>query len=230
MITTTEKTTDTALIRRFLTRTLSEDAVIDHVTDAVFTNVVQGNRDPAALAEDLPVCIRQTLDAATDADWQAVAAGLIADALELEAEAGHGSASAAGEPTSAAEPQARATAAEPPARPLRFIDYNRQRHAQHSPIAGGGEFMIGDYLEGGGTGPDGEFKITLSDLGGYPGRPRVAFDPHLGVFCDGIGALRRAVEAGLLDALIPVEGREEFARRLLAIGIIDASDEPLPAA
>lgn len=33
--------------------------------------------------------------------------------------------------------------------------------------------------------------------------------------------------AGILDILGPVGSREEFARRLIAIGIVDRSDAPL---
>lgn len=112
-----------------------------------------------------------------------------------------------------------------PKAPLRFIDHHRQRYAGKVPIAEAGEFIIGSYMEDGGLDEDGEFKITLIEL--TIGR-RWALHPHLEAFGDGNGALRRAIEAGLLDALRPVGSREEFARRLLAIGMVDGSDEPLP--
>ncbi len=35
------------------------------------------------------------------------------------------------------------------------------------------------------------------------------------------------IDAGILDVLGPVGSREEFARRLIAIGIVDRSDAPL---
>jgi hypothetical protein len=42
--------------------------------------------------------------------------------------------------------------------------------------------------------------------------------------------LRRGIDAGLLDVLGPVNSRDEFARRLLAIGLVDRSDTPPPEA
>ena len=51
--------------------------------------------------------------------------------------------------------------------------------------------------------------------------------PHLEVFGDGKAALRDAIETGILDVLGPVTCPEEFARRLVAIGIVDRSDAPL---
>ncbi|MBN9624210.1 MAG: hypothetical protein J0H06_14895, partial [Actinobacteria bacterium] len=57
---------------------------------------------------------------------------------------------------------------------------------------------------------------------------RWSLNPHLEAFGDGDGALLRAIDAGILDALGPVASRDEFARRLLAMGMIDDSDEPLP--
>ena len=38
-------------------------------------------------------------------------------------------------------------------------------------------------------------------------------------------ALRDAIDAGILDVLGPVASPDEFARRLIAIGIVDRSDE-----
>ncbi len=58
----------------------------------------------------------------------------------------------------------------------------------------------------------------------------MALTPRLETFGDGNGALQRALDAGLLEALGPVAGREAFARRLLALGILDRSDNPLPCA
>jgi hypothetical protein len=51
--------------------------------------------------------------------------------------------------------------------------------------------------------------------------------PHLEVFGDGKVALRDAIETGILDLLGLVTCPEEFARRLVAIGIVDRSDAPL---
>jgi len=39
--------------------------------------------------------------------------------------------------------------------------------------------------------------------------------------------LRDAIDAGILDILGPVSRPEEFARRLIAIGIVDRSDASL---
>lgn len=73
------------------------------------------------------------------------------------------------------------------------------------------------------------------DFGGGPltlvelhGDRRWRLYPHLEVFGEGIRALRRGIDAGLLDVLRPlVSSRDEFGRRLLAIGLIDRSHNPL---
>jgi hypothetical protein len=109
--------------------------------------------------------------------------------------------------------------------PLGFYDHHRQRYAGKVPIPEAGEFMIGDYTGEGTVGRDGEFKITLVEL---HGDRRWRLYPHLEVFGDGVRALRRAIDAGLLDLLGPVNSRAEFARRLLAIELVDRSDHPLP--
>lgn len=109
--------------------------------------------------------------------------------------------------------------------PLRFIDHHRLRYVGDLPLAGEGMFIIGTRADDGGLGEDGEFRVTLVRLTHAP-RPRGLY-PRVEAFGDGAGALRRAVEAGLLDALDAVGSREEFSRRLLAIGMVDGSDEPL---
>lgn len=111
--------------------------------------------------------------------------------------------------------------------PLRFYDHHRQRYAEKVPIPEAGEFQIGDYTEEGTVGADGEFKITLVEL---HGNRRWSLYPHLEVYGDGVGALHRGIDAGLLDVLGPVNSRDEFARRLLAIGLVDRSDTSLPEA
>jgi hypothetical protein len=110
--------------------------------------------------------------------------------------------------------------------PLSFLDHHRQRYAENVPIAEAGEFLIGDYRDDGSVGEAGEFKITLIEL--PTTARRRSLHPHLEAFGDGIGSLRQAIEAGLLDRLDPVFSREEFARRLIAIGMVDRSDWPLP--
>lgn len=108
---------------------------------------------------------------------------------------------------------------------LGFYDLQRQRYAEANPVREAGEFQIGDYGgEGGSLGQGGEFKVTLIELGNGG---RWGLYPHLEVFGDGKAALRDAIDAGILDVLGPVASREEFARRLIAIGIVDRSDAPL---
>lgn len=192
---------DPALLRGFLRRALADDALAEQVNDLLFEHVVERRHHPSVVAEELSRQIGEVLIAARREDWQAVADDLIAEAREVE-----GVAAVA---------------------PLRFIDYHRQRYAKDVPIAEAGEFIIGSHHEEGSLDGDGEFRVTLVEL--TSGR-RWALHPHLEAFGDGDGALRRAIEAGLVDALGPVANREEFARRLLAIGIIDGPDEPLPGA
>ncbi len=108
---------------------------------------------------------------------------------------------------------------------LGFYDLQRQRYAEANPVREAGEFQIGDYGgEGGSLGQGGEFKVTLIELGNGG---RWGLYPHLEVFGDGKAALRDAIDAGILDVLGPVASSEEFARRLIAIGIVDRSDAPL---
>jgi hypothetical protein len=191
---------DTDLLRGFLKRALADDALADRVNDLLFDHVVAGRRHPSVVAEELSRQIGEVMFAARREDWQAVADDLIVEAREVE-----GLAEVA---------------------PLRFIDYHRQRYAENVPIAEAGEFIIGSYHEDGSIDRDGEFKVTLFALGS--GRSDRALSPHLEAFGEGDGALRRAIEAGLLDALGPVASRDEFARRLLAMGMVDGSDRPLP--
>lgn len=108
---------------------------------------------------------------------------------------------------------------------LRFIDHHRLRHVGAFPIAAEGMFIIGTRAEDGGLGEEGEFRVILVRLT-HAVRPRGLY-PRLEAFGDGAGALRRAITVGLLDALGPVGSRDEFSRRLLAIGMVDGSDEPL---
>jgi hypothetical protein len=109
---------------------------------------------------------------------------------------------------------------------LGFVDHHRQRYAEQVRVAEEGEFLIGDHLSDGSLGPGGEFRVELVELPMAGRGP--ALHPRLGCFGDGVGSLRGAIEAGLLDALGPVAGREEYSRRLVAIGMVDRSDRPLP--
>jgi hypothetical protein len=190
---------DVDLLRGFLKRALSDDALVDRVNDVLFDHVVGGGRvHPSVVATRLSRVLDEVHLTATEEDWQAVATDLIAEARELEG----------------AE-----------IAPLRFIDHHRQRYAAKVPIADAGEFFIGAYHEDGSVDRDGEFRVVLMEL--MHGRGP-ALTPRLDVFGEGEGALRRAVEAGMLEALRPVSSRDEFARRLLAMGMVDGSDSPLP--
>jgi hypothetical protein len=110
---------------------------------------------------------------------------------------------------------------------LSFYDLSRQRYAGANPIREAGEFQIGEYDAGGSPGQGGEFKVTLIELGNGG---RWGLYPHLEVFGEGKAALRDAIDAGILDILGPVASGDEFARRLIAIGIVDRSDAPLSGA
>lgn len=108
---------------------------------------------------------------------------------------------------------------------LAFIDHHRQRYANRVAIPCDAEFLIGGYEDCGGVGELGEFKIQLHYLGD---RSRLLF-PQLSVFGDGATALAALVELaeGDLGAVLrPVTDREEFAARLVAFGLRDASEEP----
>lgn len=108
---------------------------------------------------------------------------------------------------------------------LGFCDLHRQRYAEGNPIAEAAEFTFGEFPAGGGVGPAGEFNVKLIELSDGQGR---GLFPHLEVFGEGTEALRRAIAAGLLEALGLVASREEFGRRLIALGFVDRSDAPLP--
>jgi len=110
-------------------------------------------------------------------------------------------------------------------RPLAFIDHHRQDYAELVSVPHEGEFLIGDYLEGGGVGDLGEFKIALHWLGSRHGM----LDPQLCVFGDGSQALEvlLGLFGDLSGLLAPVADHEEFTRRLLELGLRDASDKGL---
>lgn len=107
---------------------------------------------------------------------------------------------------------------------LSFYDHHRQRYGDQA-IKHEAEFMVGDYgrlNEDQGLDWGGEFKIALIKLG-WQGE----LHPHLEVFGDATGSLQAAIAAGLLPLLEPVKDRDEFARRLLSIGLRDRSDRPM---
>lgn len=102
-------------------------------------------------------------------------------------------------------------------RRLEFSDHHRQRYADRVRIPDAGEFLIGVYNDDGSVDLDGEFRVTLVELDGI-------VYPRLEAYGEAAGALQRALDGGLLDVLGPVAGRNEFAGRLLAIGMADRSD------
>lgn len=109
---------------------------------------------------------------------------------------------------------------------LSFVDHDRQRYAKKVCLPSQGEILVGEYLEGGGTGPLGKFRIALHDLGDRGGR----LHRQLCAFGDGtpaLGVLLRLEGADLGALLAPVAGHEALSRRLLEIGLSDRSDAPL---
>jgi hypothetical protein len=116
-----------------------------------------------------------------------------------------------------------AISADMEARPLRFYDHARQAYAATAPSDEVGDFMLGDYLDGGCVGEGGEFRVVLVDLADERG-----LSPQLRAFGDGLGSLKRAIAVGLLDALAEnVESTDAFSRRLIDLGLVDRSDTPL---
>jgi hypothetical protein len=112
-------------------------------------------------------------------------------------------------------------------RPLRFYDHSRQDYADEiPPLGNAGEFLIGDYNGDGTVSDDGEFRVVLIEM---EVNGRWGLYPNLRAFGDGVGSLQRAIDAGLLDALArgPVDRVDQFVSRLVEIGIVDCSDQPL---
>jgi hypothetical protein len=109
---------------------------------------------------------------------------------------------------------------------LAFVDHQRQHYAEVARSPAAGEILIGDYLEKGATGPLGEFRIVLHDLGDRRGRVH----PQLCVFGDGTAALALLLAVlgpDLSGLLAPVADHEEMSRRLVGLGLRDRSDTPL---
>lgn len=98
---------------------------------------------------------------------------------------------------------------------LHFYDHHRQRYAGKVPIPEAGEFMIGDYTGEGTVGRDGEFKITLVEL---HGDRRWSLYPHLEVFGEEVGELRRGIGPAAPLSTLTEEGHtpreaQQFRRR-----------------
>lgn len=109
---------------------------------------------------------------------------------------------------------------------LEFIDLQRQHYAEALRPPGAGVIFVGDYLEEGGTGPLGEFRISLQDLDDARGRLR----PQLCVFGDGAAALALLLAVlgpDLSGLLAPVVDHVDMSRRLVGLGLRDRSDTPL---
>jgi hypothetical protein len=109
---------------------------------------------------------------------------------------------------------------------LSFFDHKCQYYAEvvRSPYVG--EVLIGDYLDEGGIGPLGEFRIVLHSLGDGRGR----LHPQLRVFGDGTAALALLIAVlgpDLSGLLGPVADQEEMSRRLIGLGLRDRSDAAL---
>lgn len=114
---------------------------------------------------------------------------------------------------------------------LAFYDHHRQSYS-HLPLRDRfvAEFMVGNYPDDdeGGVATGGEFMIGLHDFN--RSYRQSGLTPQLCVFGDGLGsarillALADAHEVPLLDE---VPDRDAFSRRLLSLGLRDASDKPL---
>jgi hypothetical protein len=106
---------------------------------------------------------------------------------------------------------------------LAFVDHHRQYYAELARLPAAGEILIGDYLEEGATGPLGEFRVALHDLGDRRGR----LHPQLCVFGEGTAALAfllAVLGPDLSGLLAPVADHEEMSRRLVGLGLRDRSD------
>lgn len=74
---------EVAALRAFLRSALGDDAVVDRVNDLIFDHVAGGLFHRTVVASSLAAYVKEILDAATDADWQAVADDLIAEGRAL---------------------------------------------------------------------------------------------------------------------------------------------------
>lgn len=111
-----------------------------------------------------------------------------------------------------------------------FYDERRMRFSDViPPRSEHGSFMVGYYESSCEGGADGEFRITLHELGR---EDRVC--AKVEAFDDSVHAIiRLQQEHGLVDALQAnaqeqYEDKDEFARLLLELGLKDFSDQPLP--
>jgi hypothetical protein len=74
---------EVAMLRTFLRSVLGDDAVVDKVNDLIFGHVAGGIYHRTDVARLLSECVEEILEAATEADWQAVADDLIAEGRAL---------------------------------------------------------------------------------------------------------------------------------------------------
>lgn len=74
---------DVTLIRAFLRSALGDDAVVDKVNELIFDHVAGGKYHRTVVASSLPGFIKEILETATEADWQAVADDLIAEGYDV---------------------------------------------------------------------------------------------------------------------------------------------------
>jgi hypothetical protein len=72
-----------ALVRDFIASALAHDAVADEVAELLYEYLTRDDRDPDLLARPLRDMIVEIIDhAATDEDWHAVCAQLVANACD----------------------------------------------------------------------------------------------------------------------------------------------------
>lgn len=114
---------------------------------------------------------------------------------------------------------------------LSFYQHSRQRYAGVVGLMHDGvdEFMLGDYGrsdEDEGVFKGGEFKIAIKEHNRGRG---TALVPQIQCFGDALGSLKHFLANGG-DVLMSedCESTEEFARRLIKLGIFDRSDKLLP--
>lgn len=75
-------------VRDFIRAGLQHDAVVEAVHDLLFEHVVGGRYHPTVVAASLQPMLAAVLDAASESDWQQIAADLIEEAREALGESG----------------------------------------------------------------------------------------------------------------------------------------------
>jgi hypothetical protein len=101
---------------------------------------------------------------------------------------------------------------------LYFVQHSRQRYATTVPARAFDDFIVRSE-------DSAEFMVEIVDLRGISGDS--GLEPHLATFDDGLPCLRKFISLGGLKTLGTVEHPDDYARRLLALGLEDHSDKPL---